>query len=189
MSEARLESSRIKRLQSPSFGRKKEGEREKVINDNSLSLSSGAIKNLITNRIDNTRGLRVNEPRTSFHGIRYQYFSSSWLEILILPDRGKLRPVHFRGARSLRRFPPPHFNYKLSRSDRAGWIFKKLRGKGGVLFESSQRGRIDVVYIRSTVENLWSEKKKNLVPRKSGRGRLYIQRDLSRGRVSNVSSC
>lgn len=123
----------------------------------------------------------MNEPRTSFHGIRYQYFSSSWLEILILPDRGKLRPVHFRGVRSLRRFPPPHFNYKLSRSDRAGWIFKKLRGKGGVLFESSQRGRIDVVYIRSTVENLWSEKKKESSSSEIGEGEVvYSKGPLSR---------
>lgn len=73
-------------------------------NSLSLSLSRGAIKNLITNRIDNTRRLRANEfPRNSLYPLTFPVrninsFRSSKLHRL-----------------STRPFPPPprHFNYKL----------------------------------------------------------------------------
>lgn len=75
----------------------------------SLSVSRGAIKNLITNRIDNTRRLRANEfPRNSLYPLTFPVrninsFRSSKLHRL-----------------STRPFPPRHFNYKLSRPDRGG---------------------------------------------------------------------
>lgn len=85
--------------------------RTRIILSLSLSVSRGAIKNLITNRIDNTRRLRANEfPRNSLYPLTFPVrninsFRSSKLHRL-----------------STRPFPPPprHFNYKLSRPDRGG---------------------------------------------------------------------
>lgn len=97
-------------------------------------MSRGAIKNLITNRIDNTRRLRANEfPRNSLYPLTFPVrninsFRSSKLHRL-----------------STRPFPPRHFNYKLSRPDRGG-----LRGDEFLKSSTGEEGS----YLKVFGENI-----------------------------------